>query len=324
MIYTLTINPAIDKLIFLDRFTQNRTNRPIKTAETIGGKGTHVSLNLNLLNAENRAILTASGTTGEKLVQMLHDHGVKTEIIQGSGFETRTNIVIVESTKDCTLIAEQGNLITDEVMDEVITTLRKSLIKGDYLVLSGEAGNSTRNIYSEIIREFSHKGIRIFLDASGEALKEGCKESPFLVKPNIDELSQICGRHLDESNLDEILDCLKEFDKYSIAVVAVSMGGGGSLIKMGNDIWRAYAPSIDVENTIGCGDSYLSALVYGFQNGMPLQEIIILATAISAATAENESSVGFDVKRINQLKKMVRVERIITSNSVSSKPGIAG
>ncbi len=319
MIYTLTINPAVDKLIFLDRFTQNRTNRPIKTAETIGGKGTHVSLNLNLLNAENRAILTASGNTGEKLVQMLHDHGVKTEIIAGKGYETRTNIVIVESTKDCTLIAEQGNLISDEVMDEVLVTLRKSLVEGDYLVLSGEAGNTTRNIYSEIIREFSQKGIRIFLDASGDALKESCKESPFLVKPNLDELSQICDRPLDENDLDGIIDCLKELDKYAIDVVAVSMGGGGSLIKMGTDIWRAYAPIIDVENTIGCGDSYLSALVYGFKNKMPLKEIIILATAISAATAENESSVGFDVNRINQLKDLVKVEHISTANPVSMR-----
>ena len=162
MIYTLTINPAIDKLIFLDKFTQNRTNRPIKTAETIGGKGTHVSLNLNLLNAENRAIVTASGNTGEKLIQMLHDHGVKTEIILGAGYETRTNIVIVESTKDCTIIAEQGSLITDEMMDEVIETLWGNLTEGDYLVLSGESGNSKRNIYSEIIRAFSPKGVRIF------------------------------------------------------------------------------------------------------------------------------------------------------------------
>jgi 1-phosphofructokinase family hexose kinase len=319
LIYTLTINPAVDKLIFLDKFTQNRTNRPIKTAETIGGKGTHVSLNLNLLNAENRAIVTASGNTGEKLVQMLHDHGVKTEIILGVGYETRTNIVIVESTKDCTLIAEQGNLITDEMMDEVIETLRRNLIERDYLVLSGEAGNSKRNIYSEIIREFSPKGVWIFLDASGATLKESIKEHPFLVKPNLDELSQICGRPLDGNNVEEVIECLKEFDKYSIEVVAVSMGGGGSLIKMGNDIWRAYAPNIEVENTIGCGDSYLSALVYGFYNKMPLKEIVILATAISAATAENESSVGFDVNRINQLKALVRIEHITTTSHVSSK-----
>ncbi|MCX6054238.1 MAG: hexose kinase [Chloroflexi bacterium] len=314
MIYTLTINPAVDKLIFLESLKKNQTNRPIKTAETIGGKGTHVSLNLNLLNEENLAILTAGGYTGEKLIQMLHDQKIKTMIILGTGFETRTNYVIVESTKDCTLIAEQGNLITNEIIDQVLDMLRKTLIQGDYLVLSGESGNSTRNIYAEIIREFSLLGVRIFLDASGIALQESIKERPFLVKPNLDELSQICGRQLTENNIDEIVDCLKVFEKYPIRVVAVSMGAGGSLIKMGGEIFRAYVPRIEVENTIGCGDSYLAALVYGFYNDMELEKIIILATAISAATAENESSVGFDVNRINQLKKIIRIERITPEN----------
>ena len=172
MIYTLTINPAIDKIVFLEKFVKNKTNRPTKMIETIGGKGTHVSVNLNLLKLDNRAILVISGTTGEKLVKMLNDTGVHTEVIRDSGFETRTNIIIVEMTNDCTIIAERGSFITDKVLNRILVMLRKTIRSGDYLVLSGDASNSTRNLYSEIIHEFSPCGIRIFLDTSGELLKQ--------------------------------------------------------------------------------------------------------------------------------------------------------
>lgn len=319
MIYTLTINPAIDKLVFLERFVKNQTNRPTKTIETIGGKGTHVSVNLNLLKLDNRAILVISGTTGEKLVKMLNDTGVHTEVVRDSGFETRTNIIIVEMTNDCTIIAERGSLITDEVLNRILVMLRKTLRSGDYLVLSGDASNSTRNLYSEIIHEFSPCGIRIFLDTSGESLKQSLQAGPFLVKPNLDELSQICGRQLSDKNIQEVIDALTIFDPFGIEVVAVSLGGSGSVIKQGGNVYRAYAPEIEVKNTIGCGDSYLAGLVYGFHQNMQLKDVLVLATAISSATAAHESSVGFDIDLVEPLKARVHVEYMSASDETNTQ-----
>jgi 1-phosphofructokinase family hexose kinase len=314
LIYTLTINPAIDKLIFLERFIQNQTNRSLKTVETIGGKGTHVSLNLNLLNEDNRAILFVSGATGDKLIKMLHDSGVKTQVVRGEAFETRTNIIIVELTNDCTILAERGKPIGDDILDKVTAILRECLREGDCLVLSGDASNCARSIYAEIIREFSPCGVRVFLDASGPALIDGLQEGPFLVKPNIDELSQICGRALGENDINQIVEAMEVFDRHAVSVAAVSLGGQGSLIKQGDRILRAYAPKVDVKNTIGCGDAYMAGLVYGFHNGLSLEDTLVLATAISTATAANESSVGFDVDEVARQKQRVRVEAVQARN----------
>ena len=49
MIHTLTLNPAIDRILYLDRFERNITNRIQRSQDTLGGKGTHVSINLKLL-----------------------------------------------------------------------------------------------------------------------------------------------------------------------------------------------------------------------------------------------------------------------------------
>lgn len=316
MIYTLTINPAIDKLIFLERFVRNQTNRSARTLETIGGKGTHVSLNLKILEQENQAILCVSGRAGDRLISMLHERGVKTETIQVDEVETRTNIIIVESSGDCTIVAEQGKPLAGIILDKVEDVLRKNVKGGDYLVLSGDASNCARNIYSGIIREFSAIGVRVFLDTSGPYLRESLREGPFLVKPNLDELSQICGKPLNIGRFSEIVEALDIFDDYPIEVVAVSLGESGSLIKRGDKILRAYPTRINVKNTVGCGDAYLAGLVYGFHNQMTLEDTLVFATAVSGATAAHESSVGFDVDEAERQKEMVRIDRILSTNQI--------
>ena len=64
MINTITLNPAIDVIIYLDRFVRNITNRIQSTAVTMGGKGTHVSMNLKLMGSSSRAFGFGFGATG--------------------------------------------------------------------------------------------------------------------------------------------------------------------------------------------------------------------------------------------------------------------
>ena len=68
MIHTLTLNPAIDRILYLSRFDKNITNRIQKTVDTIGGKGTHVSINLKILGKENTAFGISHGKSGQKVM----------------------------------------------------------------------------------------------------------------------------------------------------------------------------------------------------------------------------------------------------------------
>lgn len=311
LIYTLTINPAIDRLIYLDRFIRNQTNRPSRIIESIGGKGTHVSVNLKILGEDNKAVLLSGGNSGKKLITLLHNRGVDTEVIDCIGIkEIRTNTIIVEENSDSTIISENGELLSIAILDSVIQRFQQWLKPSDVLVLSGDARNVPSSFYAELIKEFSGKGVKIFLDASGEPLKRALKAGPFLVKPNLNELSQIWGNPLDINDCRAIMHALHTLDNYPVEVVALSLGSEGSLLKFGSTVLRAHAPTIKVINTVGCGDAYLAGLVYGFKNNLRLDETLILATAISTATAADESSVGFNINLIEGLIEQVRVESI--------------
>lgn len=80
------------------------------------------------------------------------------------------------------------------------------------------------------------------------------------------------------------------------------------MVRINNKIYRVFPPKIQVKNTIGCGDCFLSGLIYGVYKGLSDEETLKIATAISAATAESELSIGFDMERAKVLKELVSIQ----------------
>ncbi|MDI9505914.1 MAG: 1-phosphofructokinase family hexose kinase [Clostridiales bacterium] len=310
MINTVTLNPAIDHILYLPRFRRNITNRIRSTQTTMGGKGTHVSLNLRLMGSPSRAFGFAFGKTGQRIIDMLREGGVEPYFIYDARGESRTNYLLVEEeTKDATLVADRGPMPDGKQTEAFYRLLSETVQDGDCLALSGDTSNFPDPwIYNHILERLSNKEIRVFLDASGKSLHRGMEASPFLAKPNRDELAALVGETLTGDA--DVLRAIRKVDKYNIRVLAVSLGGDGSIVRAEDTLYRVYPPKVQVYNTVGCGDCYLGGLLHGFEQGMEMEEILRYATAVSAATAESPLSVFFDVERARELLDHVRIERI--------------
>jgi hexose kinase, 1-phosphofructokinase family len=310
LINTLTLNPAIDKVLYVDKLEKNVTCRVQNSAEIIGGKGTHVSINLKLLGINNRAFGISHGKTGESIVNSLAHYDLDVCFVQKEHLSSRTNYLLVENTNDCTVIAEKGVQLSDCDIHDIISRMQLTMQAGDYLVLSGDASNcDDPAVYNTILSALSNKNLKVFLDTSGATLKECIACAPFLIKPNLDELSTLCGRNV-SSDEDDVMDAIHSLDAYNIETIAVSMGSAGSVIKTPDGIYKANTPEVTVFNTVGCGDSFLAGLIYGIYNGLSTIDTIKLATAVSAATAESPYSVGFDLARATELINKVDVVQI--------------
>ena len=135
---------------------------------------------------------------------------------------------------------------------------------------------------------------------------EALKEKPYLAKPNVDELSQIMGYPIETEA--QILEGLRFIANQGVEIVAVSCGGDGSYVLYRDVVYRVYPLKVNVINTIGCGDAYLTGLVYGLNKELPFLQTLQVATAISAATAESDLTVGFDLERAMSLRDQVKVE----------------
>lgn len=312
MIHTLTLNPAIDRILYLKRFDKNVTNRIKSTLDTIGGKGTHVSINLKLLGQDNNAFGICHGASGKKVIEMLESYGINVCFNHYSDceHETRTNYLIIEESTDCTIAAESGVQLSEKELSELLSVMDEKIQPGDYLIFSGDASNSPDpSIYNKIMKHFREKNLKFFLDTSGKSLKECIQESPYMIKPNLDELSTLAGYQIPEDEA-SIIDAIDALSVYHVPIIAVSLGGDGSIVKTPDGYYRVHPPIVNVCNTIGCGDCFLSGFVYGLYQGFDTEETLKIATAVSAATAESTISVGYDLDRAKELKDMVTIKKI--------------
>ncbi|KAL2323474.1 hypothetical protein Fmac_027853 [Flemingia macrophylla] len=67
--------------------------------------------------------------------------------------------------------------------------------------------------------------------------------------------------------------------------VIVKMGSRGSILMTTSRVACAPAFKVNVIDTVGCGDSFVAAIAYGFIHNMPLVNTLAIANAVGAATA---------------------------------------
>lgn len=312
MIYTVTLNPAVDKVLFLDEFLRSRTNRLTRTLETIGGKGTHVSINLRLMGVQSTALGISLGENGKKIEKMLADWDVQVKFLHYAlpGMESRTNYQVVENSGHIsTMLAERGPILPTSLTDDLLGQIQGCLSPGDMLVLTGDASNvEDTGIYSKLTRAARELGAKVFLDASGHYLKEGLKSSPFLIKPNFEELCFISGKDLKTDA--EIVAAIQSLDGFNLPMIAMTWGGNGAIVKSDREFYRVKPIKVQAVNEGGCGDAFLAGIIAGLERGADIQETLKGAAAVAAAAAESESTVGFEPARAKELENMAVVIKL--------------
>ena len=150
MIYTVTLNPSVDYLIKLDELKAGGVNRAKEEHLYPGGKGINVSLILNELGYDNKALGFVSGFTGAYIKDVLRCKGLKEDFISlESGF-TRINVKVKCSNE--TEINGQGPMINQIALNQLYEKIDK-LGESDILVLAGSIPNTLdSNLYKNIMK----------------------------------------------------------------------------------------------------------------------------------------------------------------------------
>ena len=197
MIYTVTLNPAIDKTVSIPGFCAGSVNRVQNVREDAGGKGINVSKCLKALGTESVAAVILAGESGQYFEKLLQKENLEILSVQVIG-QTRTNLKIVdqESGKN-TDINEPGPALDGTALQNILNTLCEKIIPGDIVILSGSLPKgAASDTYRRWTEAFHAMGAKVVLDADGEAMAEGIKAAPDLVKPNETELARLLGRPL--------------------------------------------------------------------------------------------------------------------------------
>lgn len=282
MIYTVTLNPAIDYVVGVKDIKTGTVNRTSSEQIFFGGKGINVSRVLSELDVKSVATGFIAGFTGKALKEEMQKFGIETLFTELPDGFSRINIKIKSGEE--TEINGQGPTVSEEYLNKFLDSL-SVLKEGDVLVLAGSVPKSVPdNIYEIIMEKFSGKGIKFVVDASGGLLKKVLPLKPYLIKPNHIELGEIFG--VDINTPDEAEIYARKLQSMGAENVIVSMAEKGALLLDENgEIHFCEALSGEVINSVGAGDSMLAGFLAGVERGENSDYALKLGTASGGATA---------------------------------------
>lgn len=285
MIYTVTLNPALDYIVTVNHFKTGQINHTDFELVQPGGKGINVSVILRNLGHESKALGFIGGFTGDALSSMVEEKGVASDFIKVNNGATRINVKMRSDEE--TEINGRGPSIDEEEVNRLYEKLDQ-LKEGDVLVLSGSIPSSLPDtIYMDIMKRLEGKGVLISVDATGELLTKVLPYHPFLIKPNNHELGEIYDTEI--RTKEEALFYAGKLQKKGARNVLISMAGEGAVLlsEDGQKI-RGEAPKGKVLNSVGAGDSMVAGFLAGWLDTHDYHKAFRLGVCAGSATAFHE------------------------------------
>lgn len=307
MIYTVYLNPTIDKTIYFDRFVTGQTNRPSDTVTDGAGKAVNVAVVLSELGCRVCCTGISFDEDSYIICERLDRHGVRYQFDEHRG-KSRVNTKIFDrSSCVVTEINESGISLPEEEYGKTQKRIEDLCISGDTVILTGSIPKGApQNIYSSMIKNLGAKGVKCILDASGQALVSGIKQSPFMIKPNSEEISAVCDRKITDKNAPEVLTgCMRE---YGISYAGLSLGKSGAYFSDGSEVYFARSLDVNVLSTVGAGDSMIAGFVYGIEKGT--EYALKCGVAAASASIMREGTKLMKKDTFDTLLGMVRTEKI--------------
>ena len=309
MIYTVTLNPAVDRELLVDEIIFDKVLRASQWRVDCGGKGFNVARMLHSLGTPSVALGFAAGKSGEMLNNKLQSLGIETDFVWVEG-ETRTNVSIVSSeNRQYVKVNEPGPTISEADLALLADKIGDRVKAGDWWVLAGSLPPGVPpTYYTELITIIQSAGARVFLDTSGEALRQNCAAKPQLVKPNDEEAHELTGLPVKTSK--EIAAVGTAISAMGPASVIISLGKEGAVLVDEGKAWMAASPKITAANPIGAGDSMVAGVVWGLSQGDSMQDALCKGVACGAATASQKGTSVGSLEQVNQLLAEVQLREI--------------
>jgi 1-phosphofructokinase len=280
MIYTVTLNPAIDYIVQVENFQANALNRIKQEAKFPGGKGINVSRVLKRIGIESKALGFTGGFTGEFIKNFLQKEEITVDFTE---VDTDTRINIKLKSAGETEINGQGPEVTSENYQDLLSKINE-LTRDDTIVLAGSIPPAVPgDFYEHVTKLCAGKGINVIVDTSGPSLLNVIKYQPFLLKPNHHELGEIFS--VDINTPADAAKYGRKLLELGAKNVIVSMAGNGAVLCTGDHVYTANVPKGKVINSVGAGDSVVAGFVGTYRLTANIVEAFKYGLAAGSATA---------------------------------------
>jgi 1-phosphofructokinase family hexose kinase len=313
VIVCVSLNPAIDIRVNVASLERGKVNRAINATPEPGGKSLHVAMVLRTLGADPLWIGLRGGAAGKNLADGIRAMGIRNRTIEIAQ-PTRTNLEIIENDGTVTEILEPGPAVTEYELERLQRLYEAELSAAGKNTIAVLSGSLPRNVpadfYAKLTRIGHDRGCRVFLDTSGEPLRQVLSAKPDLLKPNQHEAewlggSAISDRRTAQKAAEKILGA-------GAASVAISMGAAGIVYRSSADrtAFVATVPNVAMRSSTGSGDAAMAGFAFAAERGLVANDALRLAAACGTANCLAEGPGKARAADIERLKGEIEVHEL--------------
>ena len=308
MIYTVTLNPSLDKTLSVPDLRPGELHRARVIRQDYGGKGVNVSRALRALGIKSKIVALFAGVTGQALHDGIEAAGFRSQALWLDG-ETRQNITLFDQSRhQYTKINEPGPILAPDQLAALDHLIQRLASPGDLWAFCGSLPQGAPpDLYTRLINLIQQRGGRAFLDSSGPAFRAGLTARPFAIKPNSEEAGELLDCTL-TNDADHVQAAL-ELQDMGTSIVALSRGNEGLVLCIGDELLVAKPPSAAVRSPIGAGDASLAGLLWALEDGCAPEETARRIVACGTAAAMQEGTAVGARDLVDSLLKQVEISR---------------
>ena len=308
MIVTLTINPAIDRIISIDRLAFEDRAYINSSRESAGGRGINVSSVIHSFGGETLAVLISGGDSGKRLEGLLGKCGYRIAVVPVQN-EIRTNLTITDKHGLTVNLNEPGPQLGKAEVARVERVVRDTLDHASWLMICGSIPPGVPPaFYGKLVSMARQKKVKTLLHADGEALREGIAARPTVVSPNQQEAGRLLGQTL--LTRTHYLEAAERIRQMGADSVVLTLGSRGAVGAFADGLMEALPPRIDAVCPIGAGDALMAAYAWARERRTSAADALRWGVAAGTAKARLPGMTFASLAQAREIYRQVEVRRV--------------
>ena len=309
MIVTLTVNPAIDRNVTVDRLVFEDRAYVLESHDSAGGRGINASSVLRSFGADTLAIAICGGKSGRLFEDYLTRCHLKFSLVRVRN-EIRTNITVADRQGLAIKLDEKGPSLTAAEIGRIERTVRGSLQGAKWLMLCGSLPPGVpADFYARLINLAHKRKVHVLVDTDGEALEAAFAEKPCVVKPNLQEAERLLNRALiTRSHFFEAVERIRAMGAH-YAILSLGARGALAADKDGQAL-EVVPPRVDALCPIGAGDALAAAFVWAWNDGQSFAEAVRWGVAAGTASARLPGVSFASLEQTREIHARVEIRHI--------------
>ncbi|HXE64447.1 MAG TPA: 1-phosphofructokinase family hexose kinase [Bryobacteraceae bacterium] len=284
MILTLTMNPAIDRTIAVDRLAFDDRAYILSSNDSAGGRGINASVVIHSFGGKTLAVLPAGGEPAARFEKFMDHCGFPVATVPIRN-DIRLNLTITDRNGLTVKLNEAGPRLDREEVANVESTVEAYLGSASWLMLCGSLPPGVpTDFYAQLITRARRKNVRTLLDSDGDALFRGIEAEPTIVTPNQQEAEHLLGTVL--LTRSSAITAARRIQSMGAQSVVLSLGARGALGASGTFLWEAIPPRIEAISPIGAGDAMAAAVLWSIESGDEFPQALAWGVAAGTASAK--------------------------------------